>query len=176
MKGKTPVFLFSSLFLITVLNSKFYDANTVNQAIKKQAGYMRSDKNISKVRLSSLKTWNTFLGNKHIDHGWGITTDINGNIYVIGASYGTWGTPVNAHAGQNDALVAKLTSSGELIWHTFLGSAKNEFGRAIAVDSVGNVYVTGECDETWGNPVIPYSDGEVFVTKLDNSGNIIWNT
>lgn len=47
--------------------------------------------------------------------------DGSGNIYVVGYSGATWGSPVRAFGTGNDAYVAKLDSSGNLLWNTFLG-------------------------------------------------------
>ena len=40
--------------------------------------------------------------------------DGSGNATVAGFSYTTWGSPVNAYAGEKDAFVAKLDASGVL--------------------------------------------------------------
>ncbi len=64
-----------------------------------------------------------------------------------------------------------------LTWNTFLGGYGTDYGFAIAVDASDNVYVAGESSATWGSPVRAYtSDYDAFVAKLDNSGNLEWNT
>jgi hypothetical protein len=133
--------------------------------------------------LSSLKAqvigiqWNTFLGCGSSDYGIGIALDSSGNIYVIGNSEATWGSPVNAHSGGGDVFVACMDSSGNLLWNTFLGSASDDLGYGIVLDSSGNIYVTGESDATWGSPVNPYSgNDDAFVACMDSSGNLLWNT
>ena len=61
--------------------------------------------------------------------------------------------PLHAHSGGTyDIFVLKLNSSGAYQWHTFYGSASNDDGHALAVDTGGNVYVTGESDATWNGP------------------------
>ena len=70
--------------------------------------------------------WNTFLGSSDIDYAHYIATDKSGNIYVTGESWGTWGSPVRAHSGGTDVLLAKLDSSGNLLWHTFFGSSTTD--------------------------------------------------
>ena len=116
--------------------------------------------------------WNTFLGSSNLDYGYSIAVDSSGNAYVVGRSDATWGSPINPLSGQSDAFVAKLDSSGNLTWHTFLGGSGHDRGRAIAVDGDGNVYVTGRTDATWGDdPVRPYtSDYDAFAAKLDSGG------
>jgi hypothetical protein len=123
--------------------------------------------------------WNTFMGSSS-NNDWGnaIAVDWSGNVYVAGASYATWGTPVNPYAGGEDVFVAKLDSSGSLQWSTFMGSSSRDISTDIAVDGSGNVYVAGSSDATWGTPVIPYAGGnsDAFAAKLDSSGSLQWNT
>jgi hypothetical protein len=123
--------------------------------------------------------WNTFLGGPGWDEGTPIAVDGSGNVYATGFSDAAWGTsPVRAYTGGNDAFVAKLDSSGNLIWHTFLGGGGQDQGAAIAVDDSGNVYVGGESDTTWGtSPIRVYTgDHDAFVAKLDGSdGSLTWH-
>ncbi len=123
-------------------------------------------------------TWNTFLGGSGNDYGWGIAVDGSGNVYVTGGSSATWGSPVRAYASGSDAFAAKLDSFGGLTWNTFLGGSGDDYGRGIAVDGSGNVYVAGQSYATWGSPVRAYttsvSDG--FAARLNSSGGLIWNT
>ena len=121
--------------------------------------------------------WNTFIGSSGEDVGRGIVVDSNGNIYIVGDSDMSWGTPVNAYSGGSDAFVAKLNSDGELLWNTFLGSAIQDRGFGITIDGNGNIYISGYSFSTWGSPVNAYPGGtDAFVAKLDNNGELLWNT
>jgi len=123
-------------------------------------------------------TWNTFLGPSAYYMVSGITADESGNVYVTGTSTAAWGSPVRAFTGGADAFAAKLNSTGNVTWNTFLGgSGNNDEGHAIEVDGGGNVYVAGSSWTTWGSPVRAYSSGgDAFAAKLNNSGTITWNT
>ncbi len=48
------------------------------------------------------------MGSSDIDYGTAIAVDGSGSVYVAGLSDATWGSPVNAHAGNYDAFAAKL--------------------------------------------------------------------
>jgi len=139
-----------------------------------------SDAFVAKLDSSGSLVWNTFMGSFLSDQCYGIAVDGSGNVYVAGYSSNTWGSPVNAFAGDDwDAFVAKLDSSGSLVWNTFMGSAEYyDYGDGIAVDGSGNVYVTGGSLATWGLPVNAFGDGplDAFVAKLDSSGSLVWNT
>ncbi len=121
----------------------------------------------TKLNSSGALTWNTFLGGSGVDQNRDIAIDATGNIYVVGGSDATWGSPLRAYTGGNDGFVVNLSSSGALAWSTFLGASGADFGRSIDVNGIGDVYVAGQSDATWGSPVRAYTSGnDAFVTKL----------
>lgn len=121
--------------------------------------------------------WHTFMGGSSTDWGNGIALDRNGNAYVVGLSYTTWGTPTHDYAGGRDAFVAKFDSDGTRQWNTFLGSADGDDGNGIAVDGSGNVYVIGTSSASWGSPITPFAEShDAFVAKLNSDGELQWLT
>jgi hypothetical protein len=131
-----------------------------------------------KLAVNHVLQWHTFLGGLDSDYGHEIAVDSDENIYITGYSETPWGNPVCAfNGGGYDAYVAKLDSSGNLLWNTFLGGSGSDFGRGIAVDDSGNVYVSGDSHGTWGSPVRSFGgEKDAFVGKLDSSGHLLWNT
>ncbi|MHB0960277.1 MAG: cadherin domain-containing protein, partial [Pirellulaceae bacterium] len=141
------------------------------------AGGGAPDAFAAKLNDSGTLTWNTFLGSSSNDYGRGIAADGSGNVYVTGDSSATWGAPVQAFGGSQDAFAVKLDSAGSLTWNTFLGAAGTDTGLGIAVDGSGNVYVAGDSTATWGAPVRAYSSGnDGFAAKLNSAGSLTWNT
>jgi len=139
---------------------------------------------VAKFDANGVLQWNTFLGTPiSQDVNASITTDSSGNILVTGTSHGSWGTPLNPHPGgsQPALFLAKLNSSGVLLWHTFIGVfTRNIYPyNTIGVDDSGNIYLTGFCyDYDWGVPPInPFAGvADIFVVKLDSSGAMLWHT
>jgi uncharacterized protein YegP (UPF0339 family) len=86
-----------------------------------------------------------------------------------------------------DIFVLKLDSSGSYQWHTFYGSSNYDDGYSLFVDASGNVYVTGDSFASWNgpsgqSPLHTFSEGveildtNLFVLKLDSSGEYQWHT
>jgi hypothetical protein len=56
------------------------------------------------------------------------------------ATAGTFQTTMH---GSNDAFVAKLDASGNVLWATYLGGSGLDYANGVAIDSQENVYVVG---------------------------------
>jgi len=151
--------------------------------VNAHAGGGKYDAFAVKLNSSGDYQWHTFMGSAvaatDYETGGGIALDSSGNAYVTGRSAATWGSsPVNAYAGgATDTYVAKLNSSGTLLWNTFMGSSVKDGGMGLTLDKGGNVYVSGYSYATWGSPIDPYTGNQdVFVAKLNDNGVRIWNT
>lgn len=129
----------------------------------------------------------SFGGTSPLDIGQSISVDIAGNVYSTGYFSETvdfdpgLGTAYLTSAGDADCFVQKMDTDGNFLWaKTFGGSGEDE-GRSITVDDLGNVYTTGGFSGTVdfdnsAETVNLTSQGnkDVFVLKLDTSGNILW--
>lgn len=116
-----------------------------------------------------------------------ITTDTAGNVYITSAfsdsamSFGSFTVINTTPAGHNtDIFVAKLSSSGTVLWLTSFGGTGNESATGIAVASNGNVYVCGSTASSVLSigastlyPVSP-SSGSALIAKLSSLGTILW--
>jgi uncharacterized protein YegP (UPF0339 family) len=144
--------------------------------------------------------YSTLLGGKGVDEGMGIAVDDDGNAYVAGTTDSPDFPTVNAfqstrRAGEglfgsrSDAFVAKLNKTGTaLLFSTYLGGLGTNAATAIAVDSKGNAYVTGEtaaANFPVVDPIQPSFAGTVdagftfsnaFVAKFDRNGKLLFSS
>lgn len=131
---------------------------------------------VAKVSAGGFLEWNTFLGGNSFDTCDGIAADDSGNIYITGASDGSWGNPLRAYTEDYDAFAAKLSGSGIFLWNTFLGGSSADVGNGIALGGSGHVLVTGSSSSSWGNPLSAYRGwADAFVAMITSSGRLEWN-
>ncbi|MBI5646492.1 MAG: hypothetical protein HY962_06135 [Ignavibacteriae bacterium] len=110
------------------------------------------------ARLSGTGTrlWGTYLGGPSEDRSFWTETNQDCEIYISGSTQstsgiGTTGTPQPAHGGGgNDGFVVKFDSSGARMWGTYFGGSGWEYGRTVALDGNGGVYLCGETQSTSG--------------------------
>ena len=155
-----------------------YSKATWGSPIRAHAGGGKADVFVAKLNSSGSLQWNTFMGGSESDYSGNIAVDSTGNVYVCGYSYATWGSPLNGFAGGRDVFVARLSSSGQLLWHTFMGSTDYDEKATLAVSASG-IYVSGQSYKNWGSPIVAHPTTrqlDIFVAKLDENGGIQWNT
>jgi beta-propeller repeat-containing protein/centrosomal CEP192-like protein len=144
-----------------------------------------SDAFVAKLKADgSALVYSTYLGGSGADSSQGIAVDASGNAYVTGYTLSTnfpTASPFQAsNGGGSDAFVAKLNPAGSaLLYSTYLGGSGLDRGFAIAIDSSGNAYVTGDTDST-NFPVtagvlqgINSGNGDAFVAKLNPAGSAL---
>jgi len=142
------------------------------------------------VKLNATGTaavYATFLGGTGNEQSTAIAVDGAGNAYVTGYTTSSDFPTLNAYQpalrGTQDAFVTKFSSTGALVYSTYLGGSDSAFGgetgESIAVDSSGQAYVAGS---TPSNdfpvirafmPVRPAAGMSAFVTKLAASGSAL---
>ena len=128
----------------------------------------------------------TYIGGSGDDQGYGIAIDGAGEAYVAGSTTSSnfpTHLPVQSGLhGSRDAFALKLNAAGNgFIFSTYLGGSAEDNGNAIAVDSQGNAYLTGDTtspDFPTLGPLQASSKGgqDAFITELSGSGALIYST
>lgn len=172
------------------------DFPDINGLFSKAGGSSDRDAFVAKFDRDGQLVFVAYLGGSGSlgDAGHGIAVDANGKIYVTGETDLSLSNPFpttsgafsSVHSGNLDAFVSILgNDGGSLLYSTLLGGGLGDIGEAVAVDSLGNVYVAGTTfsESTTpgdGFPVMNAfqsgSDGapvftDAFVFKLSPNGN-----
>jgi hypothetical protein len=131
------------------------------------------------AKLTPIGTWQWAIsaGGNGRDSGEGIAIDDSGNVVVFGSFRSTaitFGTTTLTNTG---IFVAKLTPAGTWQWATSVEGEDAGFG--IAIDSIGNVVVTGNFRLTisFGTTTLTNTgSADLFVAKLTSAGDWQWAT
>ncbi|MBX7140565.1 MAG: SBBP repeat-containing protein [Chitinophagales bacterium] len=89
-----------------------------------------------------------------------IISDAKKNVYVTGYVFN--------YKQRKDLFLAKLNSSGATTWfRTYDFSQQDDEGKAITLDTSGNIYVAG-------NSIGNGTSDDYVTLKFDSSGNLLW--
>ncbi len=109
------------------------------------------------------------------DEVWSLAVDSNNNIIVGGRIWDGY------KFSQNIGYVSKIKSTSEIDWMFFF-NIKETTVKSVIVDSNDNIIVAGYTTSV-DFPTTPGAfnetlsgDRDIFLTKLDSSGSILWST
>lgn len=126
--------------------------------------------------------FSTLLGN-YLSVGSSITVDKDGNSYISGDTRFfnlPFTTALNDTYGWDGLFVTKINSVGKFVWASYISGSGPEFKNSIALDSSGNIYVSGETassDFPTKNGNNTYGGlGDAYILKLDTNGYLVWST
>jgi hypothetical protein len=132
--------------------------------------------------------WASSFGASAQDVGYSIATDPSGNVYTMGTYSGTVdfdpgpGVSNLTSSGSADMFVLKMDPAGNFIWAKSIGGAVAVYGRGMVIDNFGGLYIAGyftsvvDFDPSPASYTLSSMGGspDVFILKLDFSGNFLW--
>jgi hypothetical protein len=114
------------------------------------------------------------IGTSAYDYLQGIATSSDGDVYLVGATYGS--LDGFNFFGSIDAFIVKFDASKNRLWTAQFGTASGDYITDVAIDTLGNLYVAGitggDIDGTGGG--VNAGNGDVFLAKYTASGAIQW--
>jgi Beta-propeller repeat len=113
-----------------------------------------------KLGLTGSLTWGTYIAGSDSDSGLGVAVDSSHNVYVVGETFSTnlggavggvnplpSGGQLNLGlgTGDDDGYIVKLNSTGTAYaLVSYLGGSNGDLATGVALDPLGNIYVSGE--------------------------------
>jgi len=113
--------------------------------------------------------WICHIGSPASDNGEAVAADRFGNVYVAGQ---TQGDMQGTNQGERDAAVARVDSSGNLLWTRQLGTPALDIAFGLSVDQLGNVYSAGYTEGDLARSNLGRS--EIILSKHNTNGELVW--
>jgi len=135
----------------------------------------------------SVLNYSTYLGGSGVDHGFGVSLDSAGPVYVAGDTFSTdFPTTPGAYsetpAGGAEAYVVKFNSDGSsLLYSTYIGGGSDDSAHDVKVDSADQAYIVGSTSSS-DFPVAPdpgavqisiAGGSDAFIARLNASGTAL---
>jgi len=127
--------------------------------------------------------WAESASNTNVCQGSSVTVDGLENIYVTGWYYDSniiFDAIPLPNTGSADIFLVKYDSAGNVNWAKGFGGISYDFAHAVAVDTVGNTYITGE----FASPTLVIDtitltkagadSSDIFIAKFNTNGNVLW--
>ena len=99
----------------------------------------------------------------------------DGGYVIFGSSSSTDGD-VSINYGNSDCWVVKVDNLGIIEWEKSYGGSLSEYARSIALTNDGGYIFTGYTYSNDGDVTINNGGADCWVVKLDENGNIEWES
>jgi hypothetical protein len=159
-----------------LVTGNFSGSVNFGDGLLKSAG--GTDGFIVKLDANGKTLWSKRFGDGDVQEGQSVAVDNADNVLVTGYFMGSvdFGDGVILNATSRDGFVMKVDANGKTLWSKRFGSYM--YGASVAADGAGNVLLAGSFGDsiTFGADVLVAEGAlDVFVTKLDASGNPLWS-
>jgi len=143
-----------------------------------------SDAFIVKLSSDGAHLWSKLLGGAANDRGGKVAIAPAGNLVFVGEAGGaagaqlSFGGPLLSTAGSGDIFITMMDASGAHLWSKLMGGPESQGARSVAVDSKGNIAITGGTGESLDFGTGPLGDQSLqgFVAMLDAGASPMWGS
>ena len=130
---------------------------------------------IVKSNLNGDIVWEKSFGGSEIDEARDIISDGNGNHIVVGDTRSN-DQDVAFNNGAADLWAIKISNSGELLWNTSIGGSNFDVARSISTTFNNEFIIAGSSRSSNGDVSKNQGQNDAWVLRLDNSGQLLWET
>ena len=140
-------------------------------------GGIGADAWVVKTNSSGLISWSHCFGGTDGDYAYDILSTADGSGYVFaGITKSNDGDLAGqVYHGERDVWIMKLNAStGDIIWKKTFGGSANDWAHSIIETNEGGFLVVGSTSSNNGDVSQMRGASDVWIIKLDNNGNMIW--
>ncbi|MFB6258293.1 MAG: T9SS type A sorting domain-containing protein [Flavobacteriales bacterium] len=117
--------------------------------------------------------WDTIYGGSNFDLPHSMRRTDDGGYIICGSSASSGGD-LPGNYGGSDLWLLKLDSTGAIDWSKHYGGAGDEYPGGVQQLPGGGYLLAGTSDSADGDVSSHYGQTDVWLLKLDASGNIVW--
>ncbi|MBV1888026.1 MAG: hypothetical protein KUG51_01930 [Urechidicola sp.] len=128
---------------------------------------------IVKVDTDGNMVWEKSFGGTQIDEAQSITKTNDGNYLILGDSRSN-DIDVSNPKGAADVWLIKISETGNLIWEKSFGGSSFDAARSIKSTIDNGYLLAGSSRSLDGDVDKNQGQNDVWVVKIDNSGNLKW--
>ena len=127
------------------------------------------------VKLSSAGSvlWSRCIGGTERDNGFDILELSNGDIMFLGATASS-DVDIAMNQGGYDVFLAKLTSTGSLVWSRTYGGSMDDDSRSMVRTDDGGFLLAGYSRSSDGDVSSNQGESDVWLLKVQANGALEW--
>lgn len=126
-----------------------------------------------KLSPAGIIEWHKAYGGSRDDQGYGLLQTTDGGYLIAGKTASVNGN-ITLNHGATDAWVIKTDNLGIIEWQKTFGGTGEDSGTALTIAPDGNYILLGDTTSTDGDVTSNHGSYDLWVIKMDTSGNILW--
>ncbi len=126
-----------------------------------------------KMDAAGVVQWKKAYGGTASDKGYAVIQLSTGGYVVVGNAASNDGDVTGNH-GSSDYWIVRLNASGTILWQKSLGGTSTDIARGVIQTLDGKLMVIGYSRSSNGDVTGAHGGYDFWLTKLDTSGNLLW--
>lgn len=155
-----------------------------------------NDSYIAKFSANLALEWSTYAGGADDDNFYSLTTDSQGNLFIVGSTMsanfplldpGNGAYFQGTNSGASDGTILKFSNTGVLLWGTYFGGNEFESFNSVAVNAADDILISVNTasnnfplyqpeEDCYFQEGSANGDREQVLLQLSNTGKPIWST
>jgi hypothetical protein len=128
---------------------------------------------VTRLNSAGDLVWRRYYGGSNNDRAYAVTTAPEGGFLVVGATEST-DFDIGASRGSYDYWVLRLDRDGELLWERSFGGSGIDRAFDVCRSSDGHYLIAGNTLSTDGQVSSLHGGSDIWVIKVDDRGELLW--
>ncbi|MEN4762842.1 T9SS type A sorting domain-containing protein [Chryseobacterium sp. C39-AII1] len=141
--------------------------------MKKRSIFLIASISLMGVKGQTLE-WQKSFGGSNVEDFVKNIESSDGNFVFTGSTLSNDGD-IPTNNGLKDVFVTKIDNNGNYLWKKVFGGNNDDVPVTMVSSNDGGTILLSKSKSNSGNFNINRGDDDLWVTKLDSSGNIVWN-